>query len=61
MTPEPIDLRTVAGKRYTIEYKNALDGSSWTPITPAIDGDGAIHTVTQNSVVTTRFYQLRIE
>ncbi|NOS68306.1 MAG: hypothetical protein HOP33_00025 [Verrucomicrobia bacterium] len=53
------DFLTQAGHTHHVEYKNALDDVTWTPLT-TISGDGSIMTVTDNTASNaTRFYRVR--
>jgi hypothetical protein len=61
-TTASITFTTVSGLTYTVQYKNHLDDSVWTPILPAVSGNGSPMTVNDTAATAgTRFYRVRIE
>ena len=49
---------SATNKTYTVEHKNSLTSSHWTPL-PAITGDGIEKTVKQ-PMGASRFYRVRV-
>jgi hypothetical protein len=60
VTTVSISINTVLGLNYYLEYKDNLDNSVWTTITPGVAGTGAILVIKDsNAVVARRFYRVR--
>jgi hypothetical protein len=56
-----LSFATVAGKSYTVQFKNALTEASWQSL-PAILGDGTVKTVTDSAAtVPARFYRVKAQ
>ncbi len=57
-----LDVQTVSGLTYAVEYKNSLDDASWT-LLRTFAGTGGIVSVTDTTVgsVPTRFYRVVIQ
>ena len=56
-----VSVSTVAGKSYTLQFKNALSDSTWTSL-PAVPGDGTIKALTDPSAtVGRRFYRAQVQ
>jgi len=56
-----VSISTVAGKSYTLQFKNALSDSTWTSL-PAVPGDGTIKALTDPSAtVSRRFYRAQVQ
>ena len=55
-----ISLQTLSNRTYTLEYKNSLTDSNWTPILPAMPGPGLPLSLQDTNPVTlpTRFYRV---
>jgi hypothetical protein len=51
---------TQQGVNYQVEYKNALPGANWTPLT-SLTGDGTTQVVRDPNNQGTRFYRLNIQ
>ena len=50
------------GLRYTLEYKNSLTGSAWTPLPGAVTGTSGVVSLTDsNAPLESRFYRVRAE
>ncbi|MGA2179987.1 MAG: immunoglobulin domain-containing protein [Verrucomicrobiota bacterium] len=50
------------GLRYTLEYKDSLAGSAWTPLPGAVTGTGGVVSLTDsNATPVARFYHVRVE
>jgi hypothetical protein len=61
-TTASITFTTVSGLTYTVQHKNHLDDSVWTPILPSVSGSGSPMTVNDTAATAgTRFYRVRIE
>jgi len=52
-----VSFPTRTGLTYTLQFKNALTDAAWQSISPAIQGDGSMHSISQPAV-TARFYRL---
>ena len=53
-----LSVATLAGKTYTLEFKNALTDPSWSPVY-SIVGNGTVRTLTDtNSGFDQRFYRV---
>ena len=56
-----VSVSTIAGKSYTLQYKNALSDSMWSSL-PAVAGDGTIKILTDSSAtVSRRFYRAQVQ
>ena len=56
-----VSVSTIAGKSYTLQFKNALSDSTWTSL-PAVAGDGTIRAlVDQSATVPRRFYKVQVQ
>jgi len=56
-----VTVATLAGKSYTLEFKDTLDESTWTAL-PQVTGDGTDKTLTDPSAVGPhRFYRVRVD
>jgi uncharacterized repeat protein (TIGR01451 family) len=55
-----ISLLSVPGLNYTLEYKNSLTDASWSPLFPAIPGNGLVITLqdTNGALIPSRFYRV---
>jgi hypothetical protein len=54
-----INFLSQAGHNYELEYKNTLNDSAWTPLTPAVTGTGGIMVLQDtNAPVASRYYRL---
>ena len=55
-----VSLLSTAGRAYTLEFKDSLADTNWTPILPAIPGTGAIISLseTNNPGAPVRFYRV---
>ena len=55
-----LSVQSLANRTYTLEFKNSLTDSSWTPILPAIPGTGQPLSLQDTNSVTlpTRFYRV---
>lgn len=54
-----VTVQTISGKKYSLEYKDALNAATWTAL-PAIQGNGALQDLTDpDATVTQRFYRVR--
>jgi hypothetical protein len=51
---------TQQGVNYQVEYKSALPGANWTPLT-SVTGDGTTQVVRDPNNLATRFYRLNIQ
>jgi len=61
-TTASITFTTVSGLTYTVQYKNHLEDSVWTPILPSVSGTGSQMTLNDTTAATgTRIYRVRIE
>lgn len=61
-TTAAISFATVTGLSFTLEYKNAVDDPTWTPILPALAGNGTVMTQTDtNATVPARIYRVRAQ
>ena len=56
-----VTLDSVPGLTYTLEYKNTLQDSAWTPIVPSVPGTGGPISLqdTTGSLLPSRFYRVR--
>jgi hypothetical protein len=53
---------TEVGKSYILEFKNSLQDLEWTPLQPAVAGDGSMRTLTDpNAVQSQSYYRIRVE
>ena len=61
-TTASVTFTTVSGLTYTVQYKNHLEDSVWTPILPSVSGTGSQMTLNDTTAATgTRIYRVRIE
>ncbi|HLP78686.1 MAG TPA: hypothetical protein VK327_17410, partial [Candidatus Paceibacterota bacterium] len=50
------------GFNYTLEFKNSLGDPAWTPILPAVSGNGNVINLTDPAATNlTRFYRIRVQ
>jgi hypothetical protein len=57
-----VSFDTTPGESYTLEYKNSLSDSSWTPLGSARPGTGSTLTISDELfAATSRFYRVRIQ
>jgi hypothetical protein len=57
-----LSLTSVAGLNYTLEYKNSVDDSNWTPLPPAVVGTGGVLVLHDTTpLVGSRFYRVLCE
>ena len=54
------DVPTLAGRIITVEASDSLTSPNWSPLSPAITGDGATHTVSFSRPLPIKFYRLRV-
>jgi len=56
-----MSVASVAGKSYTLEFKNSLTDSTWTGL-PAVPGDGTVKTLVDSSAtVPRRYYRVNVQ
>jgi len=56
-----VSVATLAGKSYTLEFKNSLADSTWTGL-PAVAGDGTVKTLVDSSAtVPRRYYRVNLQ
>jgi uncharacterized repeat protein (TIGR01451 family) len=55
-----ISLLSVSGLNYTLEYKNSLTDASWSPLFPAMPGNGLVITLqdTNGALIPSHFYRV---
>jgi hypothetical protein len=57
-----IQVPTVTGKTYNLEFKNALTDPTWTPIVPGVGGDGTVINLLDSSATNgSRFYRVHVQ
>ena len=56
-----VTLNSAVGLTYTLEYKNTLQDSTWTPVLPSVPGTGNIIYLqdTNGSLLPSRFYRVQ--
>jgi hypothetical protein len=52
-----LQVPTVRGKSYFLQYHDVLDDSRWTPL-PPVPGDGAMKTLSDSQPAPRRFYRV---
>ena len=57
-----LSVQTTSGWLYSLEYKDSLNGTNWTPLTAVIEGDGTVQILTDPGASSQqRFYRVRAE
>jgi hypothetical protein len=57
-----IQVPSVTGKTYNLEFKNALTDPTWTPILPGVAGNGSILNLPDSTATNgTRFYRVHVQ
>jgi len=57
-----IQVPTLTGKTYNLEFKNALTDPTWTPILPGVSGNGSIlNLLDSNATNGARFYRVHVQ
>ena len=57
-----VDIPTIAGKAYFLEFRTSITSGSWQPASSGIVGDGSVRTISEQSVGPgIRFYRVRMQ